>query len=263
MIQPKEDVMINFDLRNKKAIVTGAASGIGLATATRLARSGASVAINGLRTNEKLIIEVTKLRDDGLDVYSVPGDVSQPDSAHKVVSSALEVLGGLDYLINNAGAPGTKSPIPVDDFDALTPAFWQKMLDVNLLSAFWMTKAARTALMESHGAVVNTVSTGAFACTGSSTAYACAKAGLAHLTRHLAKALAPRVRVNGIAPGAVNSPWECSWGLDNEEWARTAVPLQRIGQPEEYAELITYLAAGASYITAQVVIADGGDFLLS
>ncbi|TIP84574.1 MAG: SDR family oxidoreductase [Mesorhizobium sp.] len=205
--------MINFDLRNKKAIVTGAASGIGLATATKLARSGASVAINDLRTNEKLIIEVAKLRDEGLDVYSVPGDVSQPDSAAQVVSSALEVLGSLDYLINNAGAPGTKSPIPVDDFDALTPAFWQKMLDVNLLSAFWMTKAARTALIESHGAVVNTVSTGAFACNGtSSTAYACAKAGLVQLTRHLARALAPRVRVNGIAPGAVNSPYECSWG---------------------------------------------------
>lgn len=256
--------MVRFDLQNKRAIVTGAASGIGLATATKLARSGASVAINDLRTNEKLITEVARLKGEGLDVYSVPGDVSQPESAAQVVSSALEVLGGLDYLVNNAGAPGTRSPIPVDDFDALTPAFWQKMLDVNLLSAFWMTKAARTALIESHGAVVNTVSTGAFACNGtSSTAYACAKAGLVQLTRHLAKALAPRVRVNGIAPGAVNSPWECSWGGGAEERARTTVPLQRIGQPEEYAELIVYLAAGASYITAQIVIADGGVFLLS
>lgn len=178
------------------------------------------MAINDLRTNEKLIIEVAKVRDEGLDVHSVPGDVSQPGSAAQVVSSALEVLGGLNYLINNAGAPGAKSPIPVDDFDALTPAFWQKMLDVNLLSAFWMTKAARTSLIESHGAVVNTVSTGAFARNGtSSTAYACAKAGLVQLTRHLAKALTPRVRVNGIAPGAVNSPWECSRGERRGECA--------------------------------------------
>ncbi|WP_352848629.1 SDR family oxidoreductase [Mesorhizobium sp. M0622] len=115
--------------------------------------------------------------------------------------------------MNNAGAPGTKSLICVDDFDSLTPVFWQKMLYVNLFSAFWMTKSARTALIQSNGAVVNTISTGAFSCNGtSSTAYACAKAGLVQLTRHLAKALAPRVRVNGIAPRAVNSPWECSWG---------------------------------------------------
>ncbi|RWM46173.1 MAG: SDR family oxidoreductase [Mesorhizobium sp.] len=253
--------MINFDLRNKKAIVTGAASGIGLATATRLARCGASVAMNDLGTNEKLGAEVARLKGEGLEVYSAPGDVSQPESAAQIVSSALNLLGGLDYLINNAGAPGTKLPIPVDDFDALTPAFWKKMLDVNLLSAFWTTKAARSALVERHGSVVNTVSASAFACNGSSTAYACAKAGLVHLTRHLAKALAPRVRVNGIAPGMVNSPWECSFG-DQEEYARTAVPLQRVGQPDEYAELIAFLAAGSPYITGQIVVADGGVQLL-
>ncbi|MES0213821.1 SDR family oxidoreductase [Mesorhizobium sp. M0028] len=249
--------MINFDLRNKKALVTGAASGIGLATATRLARCGAVVAMNDLDTNDKLTAEVARLRGEGLKVYSAPGDVSQSDSTAHVVSHAVNLLSGLDYLINNAGTPGTKSPIPLDDFDALTPAFWQKMLDVNLLSAFWMTKAARGALMESRGSVVNTVSISAYTCDGSSTAYACAKAGLVHLTRHLAKAMAPLVRVNGIAPGMVNSPWECSFG-DQEEYARTAVPLRRIGQPEEYADLIVFLATAAPYVTGEIVVADGG-----
>ncbi|MER9883503.1 SDR family oxidoreductase [Mesorhizobium sp. M0118] len=252
--------MIAFDLRNKRAIVTGAASGIGLATATRLARSGASVAMNDLGTNGKLSVEVAKLRNEGFDVHSVPGDVSQPGSAEKIVSSALDTLGSLDYLINNAGAPGTKVPIPVEDFDALTPEFWAKMLNINLLSVFWITKAAKKALVDSRGAVVNTVSTSAFRCDGSSAAYSCAKAGLVHLTKHLAKALAPKVRVNGIAPGLVNSPWECSFG-DQEQYARSAVPLQRVGEPHEYADLIVYLAAGAPYITGEVIIANGGAHL--
>ncbi|MER9777120.1 SDR family oxidoreductase [Mesorhizobium sp. M0220] len=252
--------MITFSLSNKKAIVTGAASGIGLATAKILARSGVSVAMNDLGTNEKLSVEVAKLTDEGLHVYSVPGDVSRQESAKQIVASALDSLGELDYLINNAGTPGTKIPIPVEDLDALTPEFWGKMLNVNLLSAFWMTKAARTFLVERQGAVVNTVSTSAYKCDGSSAAYACAKAGLHHLTRHLAKALAPKVRVNGIAPGMVNSAWECSFG-DQDQYARTAVPLERVGEPNEYAELIVFLAAGASYMTGETVIANGGAML--
>ncbi|WP_192249294.1 SDR family NAD(P)-dependent oxidoreductase [Mesorhizobium caraganae] len=249
--------MITFDLRNKKALVTGAASGIGLATATRLARSGAAVAMNDLGTNERLAVEVAKLKDEGLNVCSAPGDISQLDSAAQIVSSALNSLGSLDYLVNNAGAPGTKVPIPLDDFDALTPEFWWKMLNINLLGAFWMTKAAREALVESQGAVVNTVSESAFMHNASSTAYACAKTGLVQLTRHLAKALAPKVRVNGIAPGIVNSTWECSFG-DLELYARTSVPLQRVGEPDEYAELIIFLAAGASYITGETILTNGG-----
>jgi 3-oxoacyl-[acyl-carrier protein] reductase len=105
--------------------------------------------------------------------------------------------------------------------------------------------------------VVNTVSIAAFGGGGSSVAYATAKAALAGLTRELARGLAPQVRVNGIAPGYVNSGWECSFG-DMESAAKARVPLARVGQPADYAELIVYLCAGAAYITGEVVPITGG-----
>jgi 3-oxoacyl-[acyl-carrier protein] reductase len=248
--------LIEFKLRGIRALVTGSASGIGLATAHRLARSGAHVAMNDLPT-DALARAVSHFRADGLLVEAVPGDLSESSNARDVALRSLERLGGLDYLVNNAGAPGTSTPIAPADLDALTDEFWDKILRVNLLSAFWMTKALAPALIDSKGAVVNTVSVAALGGGASSAAYATAKAGLAGLTRELARGLAPAVRVNGIAPGYVNSNWECKFG-DLDSAARANVPLARVGQPEDYAEVIVYLCAGASYITGEVVPVTGG-----
>lgn len=247
---------IEFKLHGVRALVTGSASGIGLATATRLARSGARVAMNDLPT-DALIRAVGDLKARGLSVDAVPGDLSRSATAREVGLKSLELLGGLDYLVNNAGAPGTRTPIPPADLDALTDDFWDRILRINLLSAFWMTKTLAEALRQARGSVVNTVSVSAFGGGASSTAYATAKAGLAGLTRELARGLAPHVRVNGIAPGYVNSNWECSFG-DLEAVAKAEVPLARVGQPDEYAELIVYLCAGASYMTGEVVAVTGG-----
>ena len=247
---------IEFKLHGVRALVTGSASGIGLATATRLARSGARVAMNDLPT-DALTRAVGELKARGFSVDAVPGDLSRSATAREVGLKSLEWLGGLDYLVNNAGAPGTRTPIPPADLEALTDDFWDRILRINLLSAFWMTKTLAEALRRANGAVVNTVSVSAFGGGASSTAYATAKAGLAGLTRELARGLAPHVRVNGIAPGYVNSNWECSFG-DVEAVAKAEVPLARVGQPEEYAELIVYLCAGASYITGEVVAITGG-----
>jgi 3-oxoacyl-[acyl-carrier protein] reductase len=252
---PKTD-LIDFRLHGIRALVTGSASGIGLATAQRLARSGAHVAMNDLPT-DTLARAVGDLQAQGFMVESVPGDLSDSANARDVGLRSLELLGGLDYLVNNAGAPGTRTPIPPADLGALTDEFWDKILRINLLSAFWLTKTLAAALTDANGAVVNTVSVAAFGGGGSSTAYATAKAGLAGLTRELARGLAPAVRVNGIAPGYVNSNWECSFG-DMDSAARATVPLARVGRTEEYAELITYLCAGASYITGEVVLVTGG-----
>jgi len=113
------------------------------------------------------------------------------------------------------------------------------------------------ALREARGAIVNTVSVSAFGGGASSSAYATAKAGLVGLTRELARGLAPLVRVNGIAPGYVNSNWECSFG-DAEQAARETVPLGRVGQPAEYAEAIAFLCEGGRYITGEVLQVAGG-----
>jgi 3-oxoacyl-[acyl-carrier protein] reductase len=247
---------IEFQLHGMRALVTGSASGIGLATAERLAQSGARVAMNDLPT-EGLANAVSNFKAKGLRVEAVPGDLSVSASARDVARKTLELLGGLDYLVNNAGAPGTRVPIPPSDLDALTDDFWDRIWRVNLMSAFWMTKALAGALTEARGAVVNTVSMAALGGGGSSSAYATAKAGLAGLTRELARGLAPAVRVNGIAPGYVNSNWDCSFG-DTEAAAKATVPLGCVGQTEDYAEVIVYLCAGASYITGEVVPVSGG-----
>jgi 3-oxoacyl-[acyl-carrier protein] reductase len=248
--------LIEFKLHGIRALVTGSASGIGLATASRLARSGARVAMNDLPT-DALARAVSDLKAQGFSVDAVPGDLSESANAREVGLKSLELLGGLDYLVNNAGAPGTRTPIPPADLDALTDDFWDKMLRINLLSAFWMARTLGAALTHAKGAVVNTVSVSAFGGGASSTAYATAKAGLAGLTRELARGLAPAVRVNGIAPGYVNSNWECSFG-NIDAVAKATVPLARVGQPEDYAEVIVYLCAGASYITGEVVPVTGG-----
>jgi 3-oxoacyl-[acyl-carrier protein] reductase len=212
--------------------------------------------MNDLPT-ETLARAVAALRAQGLAVDAMPGDLSLASAAREVGLRTLDAFGGLDYLINNAGAPGTRTPIPPADLDALTDDFWDKILRVNLLSAFWMTKALAPALSAAHGAVVNTVSVAAFGGGGSSTAYATAKAGLAGLTRELARGLAPAVRVNGIAPGFVNSSWECSFG-DMDAVARATVPLARVGEPDDYADVIVYLCAGAAYVTGEVIPVTGG-----
>jgi 3-oxoacyl-[acyl-carrier protein] reductase len=251
--------MVAFRLGGRRALVTGSASGIGLATAERLARSGAHVAMNDL-PGPALDAVIARLRADGLKVESVAGDLSQSATASDVSHRALALLGGLDYLVNNAGAPCTRTPIPPADIDALTDDFWDRILRINLMSAFWMTRALAPQLRASRGAIVNTVSVAALGGGGSSAAYATAKAGLAGLTRELARGLAPEVRVNGIAPGYVNSNWECSFG-DMHASAQANVPLARVGEPAEYAEVILFLCAGASYMTGEVVPVTGGSRL--
>jgi 3-oxoacyl-[acyl-carrier protein] reductase len=252
----KGAALLEFNLDQRRALVTGSASGIGLATAERLACSGARVAMNDLPT-EVLTRAVDALKARGLSVVAVPGDLSVAASAREVGLKTLELFDGLDYLVNNAGAPGTRTPIPPGDLNALTDAFWDRILRVNLMSAFWMTQTVAAALSNARGAVVNTVSVSALGGGGSSTAYATAKAGLAGLTRELARGLAPAVRVNGIAPGYVNSNWECSFG-DMDAAARKTVPLARVGEPGDYAEVIVYLCAGAAYITGEVIPVTGG-----
>ena len=247
---------VQFNLQGRRALVTGAASGIGRATAARLAESGASVALNDL-PGERLESAVAALRAQGLDAIAAPGDLGESGSACAAARGALAALGGLDYLINNAGAPLTRTPIPAADLDALDDGFWDRILKVNLLSAFWMTREVAPALRAAHGAVVNTASISAFGGGASSTAYAAAKAGLVGLTRELARGLAPQVRVNGIAPGLVDSRWECSFG-DLQAAAEATVPLGRVGAPRDYAEVIVFLCAGAAYMTGEVVPVTGG-----
>ena len=250
--------MITADLSDKRTLVTGGASGIGLATVELFARCGAKVAINDLSGNPNLETQIQRLKTDGLDVIAAPGNVGDSKDCKRMVNQAIADLGGLDHLINNAGTPGTKTAIPLSDLEAVDEQFWNRIMDVNLLGPYLCSRTAAEALKDSGGAIVNTASQAGFTGTGSSIAYAASKAGLINLTRSLARGLAPEVRVNCIAPGMVDSPWECRFpGLDSPD-AAERVPLKIVGQPSHYAEVMLFFAAGASYVTGQTLLVDGG-----
>lgn len=250
------DTMISADLVGKRVLVTGGASGIGLATAELFAKCGAQVAINDMPGNPELTSQLDRLHSQGHSVIAAPADISSESEIKSMVASVISELHGLDFLINNAGTPGTRTPIPAASLDEQTTEFWEKILTVNLLGAFRCTAAAIDSLKEAKGAIVNTASIAGLVGAGSSSAYCASKAALINLTAEHARAFGPQVRVNAIAPGLVQSNWECSF--DDQGETANSIPLKRSGQPEDYAETILFLCASAAYITGQTIVVDGG-----
>lgn len=250
--------MIRFDLSGKTALVTGGASGIGLATVELLARSGCRVAINHLVDDPRGREEVERLRGAGCEVVAAPGNVGDAEDGPRMVAQAIADLGNLDYLVNNAGTPGTRSQIPPAELDRLTEELWDAVVAVNLRGLFRCSRAAASAIRARGGAIVNIASIAGFDSPGSSMAYGATKAGVISLTKNLARALAPEARVNAVAPGAVDSTWMVEWTEERRRQTAEKALLKRRCTPEDMAEAITYLLAGAGMITGQTLVVDGG-----
>jgi 3-oxoacyl-[acyl-carrier protein] reductase len=250
--------MISYNLAGRTALVTGGASGIGFATARMLAKSGATVAINHLPDDARGPEAVESLIAEGGKAIGAPGSVGEKGSAERMVLKAISDLGRLDLLVNNAGTPGTRRRITPPELDLITEDLWSQLLETNLLGVFRCAKAAAPALRATQGAIVNTASIAGLGRAGSSLAYSATKAGVVSLTQNLARALAPEVRVNAIAPGAVDSSWMVEW--TNEERAQSIerTLLKRRCQPEDLAEVIVFLGFGAAMVTGQTVTVDGG-----
>jgi 3-oxoacyl-[acyl-carrier protein] reductase len=246
------------DLSHKTALVTGAASGIGYATVEAFARRGAKVALNHLPDDPRGAKAVERLRAQGLDVIAAPGDVSRAGAAEAMVRDAIQALGRLDFLANNAGTPATVEPIAPPDLDRLTEEFWSTILSTNLLGPFRCTHAAADALRAAQGAVCNTASVAGLNMPGSSMAYGASKAALISLTKNLARALAPQARVNAVAPGHVDTEWTRAWPAARKAAAIERTLLRRHCVPADIAGAIVFLCADNSMITAQTLVVDGG-----
>jgi 3-oxoacyl-[acyl-carrier protein] reductase len=143
--------VITADLTGKKALVTGASSGIGRAAATLLARCGATVAVNHLADDDRGQAVVDSLNGEGCQAVSAPGNVSDPKSADDMVAGAIDRLGGLDILLNNAGTAATVEPIPFDDLDAMTEELWRTIMHTNVIGPFRCSRAAAPALRVTRG----------------------------------------------------------------------------------------------------------------
>src|SRR6185312_4564366 len=250
--------MLSADLSGKTALVTGGASGIGLATVEIFARCGATVALNHLPDDSRGAEQVERLKAAGHKVVAAPGNVARPGEAETMTARAIDALGRFDFLVNNAGTPATPTPIPFSDLDRLTEDFWQAILNTNLIGPFRCTHAAVGALRQAKGAICSTASIAGVQGSGSSIPYATSKAGVVNLTRSLARTLAPEIRVNAVAPGFVDSPWNREWPQDRKAQSIERTPLKRACRPEDIAETIFFLCAGAAMITGQTIIVDGG-----
>ena len=248
---------IEANLQGKAVLVTGASSGIGLAAVELFSRCGAKVALNHLPDDERGPQQVARLVAQGLDVIAAPGNVSDVQGAGAMVTVAVKELGRLDVLINNAGTANTIEPVPFEDFDAMTEEFWDAVLSTNLIGSFRCARAAAPHLIASRGAIVSTASVAGLGRRGSSIAYGASKAGVINLTQSLAKALAPHVRVNAVAPGLVNTPWTKPWPQERKQRSIEQSLLARMVEPEDIAQTMLFLSC-QSAITGQTVAVDCG-----
>jgi ketoreductase RED2 len=241
-------------LTGQVAIVTGSSSGIGEATARRLAAEGVAVVVNSsssVEAGERIAAELPA-------ACYVQGSVADEAQCKRLVAAALERFGRLDILINNAG---TTALIPHADLDAVTDEIFHRILDTNLLGTWYLTRAALPHLRQSPaGVVVNVTSIAGIRAMGSSIPYSVSKAAINHLTRLLAKVSGP-VRINAVAPGLVRTPWTKDWGGLHDAVAHQA-PLGRSATPEDIADAILGVV-NSPYMTGEVVLVDGGLGLVS
>lgn len=238
----------------KVALVTGAATGIGRACALRFARAGLAVAINYSRSEKEA--EETRAEVRALGVPAILGKCSVADDAgvRALVARCRDELGGLDVLVNNAG---TTHFIDHTNLEAVTDAVWDDILSVNLKGTFYACRAAMPLLQERGGCIVNVTSVAGLQGVGSSIPYAASKAALNCLTQSLARAFAPKVRVNAVAPGPVLTRWLADH-QDMVERSLALTPMQRAATPDDIADAVEFLALGTSLMTGQVVVVDGG-----
>ncbi|AKH97861.1 SDR family NAD(P)-dependent oxidoreductase [Halanaeroarchaeum sulfurireducens] len=236
------------------AVVTGSSRGIGRAIARRFAADGYDVAVN-YHTNEDAATSVaTAVEERGQDAVVVGADVSDPDAATRLVTTAANAFDGVDHVVNNAG---------IDQHvytDALDPADFDRIMDVNVNSAFNVTKSALPYLRDSsdHPSVTNVSSILAHVGASIEVHYASSKGALLSLTRSHARDFAPTIRVNAVAPGHVETDMTGDRSPAEEAKQLADIPVGRFGQPADIAEAVAYLR-DATFVTGETLNVNGGE----
>lgn len=242
-------------LDGKKAIVTGASRGIGRAIALALARAGADVVVNYNGQAAAAEEVVARIREMGRQAVTCRADVSIPAEAVKLVNVAVEQLGAVHILVNNAGITRDNLVMRLAEED------WDRVLEVNLKGAFNTIKAASRLMLKARwGRIINISSIVGITGNAGQASYAASKAGLIGLTKAVARELGSRnITVNAVAPGFILTDMTASLPENVKEKMLGQVALGRFGQPEEVAAVVVFLASeGAGYITGQTIVVDGG-----
>jgi NAD(P)-dependent dehydrogenase (short-subunit alcohol dehydrogenase family) len=245
----------HFDLSGHVAVVTGGGTGIGAGIARGLAAAGAAVVLAARRA-DKLDGVVAEITDAGGRALAVPTDVTDPDAVAALGAAAVDAFGPLSAWVNNAGGSPVRTPLT-----SLDRGEWERNLALNL-TAVWTCSVVAAGLLRDGGTIINISSLAGSRGVPGSGHYAAAKAGVESLTKTFALELAPRIRVNAIAPGWV--PTEIAMtamGLDEAGVQRFAerIPLRRVGTPEDFGDLASFLVSdAASWLTGQVIHLSGG-----
>jgi len=236
---------------NKVALVTGASRGIGKACALELAKSGFDVVINYVGNEEAANQTVAELKALGVEAYAARFDVTDKEAVEAGVAQVIEKFGKIDVLVNNAGI--TRDGL----FMRMNAENWEAVINTNLNSAYYVSNPVVKLMMKQRsGAIINMASiSGVYGNAGQAN-YSAAKAGLIGMTKSLAKELGARgIRVNAIAPGFINTDMTKDLKLDG---LVEHIPLKRLGEVEDIAKTVKFLAVDAQYITGQTIQVDGG-----
>ena len=251
-----------MELHKRVALITGGGGGIGGAVVRAFARGGASgVAINYRKSGKEAEALASELERLGVKALAIQADVQHDDQVRAMMAKVADHFGRLDVLVNNAGVTHW---VKLSDLEGLSDSIWDEILDVNVKGAFRCARAAAKLLEASSGMIVNVSSiSGVLApSTISSLAYGTAKAALIYMTRGLAVAMAPKIRVNCVAPAFTDTPWMSQhFGSEYQQVisrASAGYPLQRIATPDDIAGAILGLITGGDFVTGQTLIVDGG-----
>ncbi len=249
-----------MDIKGGVVIVTGSATGVGAATALQLAGRGYDVVINYSRSEAEAQASAAACRGAGADTLLIRGDVADDGACRGMVDAALARWGRIDALVNNAGVTTFAGSASWDALDAPT---FQRILDVNVIGAFQMVRACAPHLKAVQGAIVNVSSIAGALGIGSSVPYVASKGAINSLTLHLARALAPEVRVNAVCPGLITTRWFVDGiGADGYEKLKAqyeqTTPLGRACTAEDVAESVVWLLEGARTVTGEMILLDSG-----